>query len=65
MKSNLKKLREKAELSQPQLAQLSGVSQQSISKIESEQKGYSPRHETLVSLGNALGVTVEELTGVK
>lgn len=65
MKNNLKKLREKAGLSQPQLAQLSGVSQQSISKIESETKGYSPRHETLVSIGNALGVHLDEITNVK
>lgn len=65
MKTNLKKLREKAGLTQAQLAALAQVSQQAISKIESEQKGYSPRHDTLVSLGNALGVTVEELTGVK
>jgi len=65
MKSNLKKLREKAELSQPQLAQLSGVSQQTISKIEMEEDGYSPKHDTLVSIGNALGVHLDEITNVK
>lgn len=65
MKSNLKKLRTDRNLSQLQLSQLAGVSQQAISRIESEKEGYSPRHDTLVSIGNALGVHLDEITKVK
>lgn len=65
MKNNLKKLRADRNISQLQLSQLSGVSQQTISKIELEEEDYSPKHDTLVSIGNALGVTLEQLTGSK
>lgn len=61
MKTNLKQLREKAGLTQPQLAALAEVSQQTISKIEREDVD-SPMHETMVRLGNALGVSLEELS---
>lgn len=60
MKTNLKQLREKAGLTQAQLAALAEVSQQTISKIEREDAD-SPMHETMVRLGNALGVTLDEL----
>lgn len=61
MKTNLKQLREKAGLTQPQLAALADVSQQTISKIEREYVD-SPMHETMVRLGNALGVSLEQLS---
>lgn len=60
MKTNLKQLREKAGLTQPQLAALADVSQQTISSVEREAID-SPTHETLVRLGNALGVSIDEL----
>lgn len=65
MKNNLKKLRADRNISQLQLSQISGVSQQTISKIELEEEGYSPKHDTLVSIGNALGVHLDEITKVK
>lgn len=64
MAMNLKAIREKSDMSQPQLAAIAGVSQQTISRLESG-KGDKAQHDTLVKLGNALGVTVEQLTGVK
>jgi len=60
MKTNLKQLREKAGLTQPQLAALADVSQQTISKIERESVDY-PMYDTMVRLGNALGVSLDEL----
>lgn len=65
MKNNLKKIRTQRDVSQAQLAHLAGVSQQLISRIEAEEEGHSPRHESLVNIGNALGVSVDDLTKVK
>lgn len=65
MKNNLKKIRTQRDVSQAQLAQLAGVSQQLISRIEAEEEGHSPRLESLVNIGNALGVSVDDLTKVK
>lgn len=62
MKNNLKKIREERQMTQGQLSQLSGVSQQTISRIEACEEGHSARHDTLVSLGNALGVHLDEIT---
>jgi len=61
MKTNLQQQRNKAGLTQQQLADLAEVSQQTISKIEAEAKGYSPTMETMVRLGNALGIPLESL----
>ncbi|WP_416358194.1 helix-turn-helix domain-containing protein [Aureimonas phyllosphaerae] len=55
---NLKRLRAERRLSQPKLAELSGVSQQLISQIESG-RNLSTKH--LPSLAKALGVAVEEI----
>ena len=59
----VKKLREKAGLSQNQLAKSAGVSQAALSKIESEEK--NPSVETVFLLAAALDCTVSELLGEK
>lgn len=56
----LKTAREKAKLSQKQLAELSKVPQQTISAIESGTRG-NPGADTLYRLANALGMTMDEL----
>jgi transcriptional regulator with XRE-family HTH domain len=58
--SNLRKFRQEAELTQEELAKLSGVDQQVISAIEkrdSKSSGHAP------ALARALGKTVDELLG--
>jgi len=55
---NLKRLRENAGLSQPRLAELSGVSQQLISQIES---GKNATTKKLPQLARALQVSVYEI----
>jgi transcriptional regulator with XRE-family HTH domain len=50
----LRYIREKAELTQAQLAELSGVPQAAISRIE--RGGRAPRHSTLEKLANVLKV---------
>ena len=59
----VKKLREKAGLSQNQLAKSAGISQAALSKIESEDK--NPSVETVFLLADALDCTVSELLGEK
>jgi len=59
---NLQLFIEKRNLSQNQLALLSGVSQAQVSRIIS---GQQPRLATLEKLAEALGVTVGELIGEK
>lgn len=56
--ANLKKFREEKELSQPKLAEASGVSQQLISQIE---RGVNNSTKNLPALAKALGVTVYDL----
>lgn len=55
---NLKRLREEARISQPRLAELSGVSQQLISQIES---GKNATTKKLPQLARALQVSVYEI----
>jgi transcriptional regulator with XRE-family HTH domain len=59
---NLRKLRKAAHLTQVELAQRSGITQSSISRIE---KGGAEhvRHETVARLANALRAKPENLTG--
>lgn len=58
---NLKAARCKAGLSQKELSEQSGVSQQAISTIENEER--SPSEATMTLLANALGYAVSELVG--
>jgi transcriptional regulator with XRE-family HTH domain len=57
--THLRKLREARGLSCYRLAQLSGISQEGISKLEAE--GCDPKLSTLDKLAGALGVSVAEL----
>ncbi len=60
MKTNLRKYRFlKGELSQQQLAELIGVSRQTIISIE--QGDYAPSVKLALQLAEKLGVTVEEI----
>lgn len=59
MLKNLRPLRESAELSQAELAKISGVSQSHISKLEIGDD--SPTLKTLQKLAEALNVSVQEL----
>jgi transcriptional regulator with XRE-family HTH domain len=54
----LRELRLKARLSQAELAQRAGISQQAIGGIET---GTLPRWDIVCALANGLGVTVERL----
>jgi transcriptional regulator with XRE-family HTH domain len=56
--SNLIKLREKANLTQEELAEKSGISVRTIQRIES---GTAPKGYTLKALAKALGVSESEL----
>ena len=56
----LREMREKAGLSQTELAKLSGVPQQTISSIESEAR-LNPRIETLVALCGPLNCAITDL----
>lgn len=58
---NLKVARCKAGLSQKELSERSGVSQQAISTIENEER--SPSEATMTLLANALGYAVSDLVG--
>lgn len=60
----IKEHREKAGLSQNQLAKLSGVPQSVICDIESK-KTKAPRIDTLQAIAEALKMTVDELIGKK
>ncbi len=61
MVKNLKKLRIRREISQQQLADVIGVSQQSINKYENH--GVEPDIETLTRLADFFETTVDELIG--
>jgi transcriptional regulator with XRE-family HTH domain len=62
--SNIKKLRQKAGLSQDQLARKAGIPYSTYLKIES---GYtsSPSIQAVASIAEALGVSIDELVGRK
>jgi putative transcriptional regulator len=62
--SNIKKYRQKAGLSQDQLARKAGIPYSTFLKIES---GYTPNPSVLavVSIADALGVSIDELVGRK
>lgn len=57
MSENVKRLREEKNLSQSELARLSGVSQSYISELE-DGKAKNPSIKTLGKIAEALGVTV-------
>lgn len=59
--TRLRALRERAGLSQSELARLSGVGQNSISRYEAGQ--FEPQVQQLLALARALKCKVEELTG--
>jgi len=59
LKLNLKELREKRSLSQGQLADLVGISQKSLSEIETGKRW--PMHDTLVKLAKILEVEETDL----
>lgn len=59
---NLRRLREDALLSRAQLAQLSGVSEAAISKIEFS-KTERPYRRTVKALSDALGVDLNDIAG--
>lgn len=61
MVENLKKLRKNAGISQQQLADVVGVSQQSINKYENH--GVEPDIATLISLANYFSTSVDYLIG--
>lgn len=59
LKNNLKQIRNQKELSQADLAELVGVSRNTISSIETGQ--YNPNAKLALILSIALGVKFEEL----
>jgi len=62
LSKNLKKLREKKELSQDRLAKLADVANNTIIKIEQGQN-INPTLDTLKKIAKTLGVGLDELTG--
>ncbi len=62
--SNIKKYRQKAGLSQDQLARTAGIPYSTFLKIES---GYTPNPsiQAVASIAEALGVSIDELVGRK
>jgi len=60
--SNLKKLRKKKGWSQERLARESGISYQTLIKIEQD-RIKTPRLDTLIKLAKALGVSLDKLVG--
>jgi transcriptional regulator with XRE-family HTH domain len=62
--SNIKKYRQKAGLSQDQLARKAGIPYSTYLKIES---GYTPNPsiQAVASIAEALGVSIDELVGRK
>ena len=61
MLENLRKLREEARISQKQLAEIIGVSQQSINKYENH--NIEPDIETLIRIADHFGTSVDYLIG--
>lgn len=61
---NIKKYRQKAELSQDKLSKLAGVTLHTITKIESGAT-LDPRVETVKRIANALNRTVDDLLAAK
>lgn len=61
MVENLKKLRTQSNISQQQLADVIGVSQQSINKYENH--GVEPDIKTLISLADYFSTSVDYLIG--
>jgi len=59
LKMNLKELREKKNMSQGQLADLVGISQKSLSEIETGKRW--PMHDTLAKLAQILDVEETDL----
>jgi transcriptional regulator with XRE-family HTH domain len=57
---NIKKYRQKAELSQDKLSKLAGITLHTITKIESGAT-LDPRVETVKRIADALGCSVDEL----
>ena len=60
MENKLQQIRENLHLSQEELAEKSGVTRQTISKIETNKK-YNTTVGTLKKLSNALGCSIEEI----
>lgn len=61
MVKNLKKLRNRSNISQQQLADVIGVSQQSINKYENH--GVEPDIATLIAIANYFSTSVDYLIG--
>ena len=61
MLENLRKLREDAHITQKQLAEIIGVSQQSINKYENH--NIEPDIETLIRIADHFGTSVDYLIG--
>lgn len=59
MKNNIKKLRQSKKLRQEDLANLLGVSRQTIIAVENDR--YNPSLELAMKLARVLNTTVEEL----
>lgn len=60
MKNNLRKIREKRGLTQEELANKSGISRVTISKLESQGTG-EIKLSTMQALGRALSASMEEI----
>ena len=58
--NRLKEVREERNISQVKLAEMSGVSRQTISKIEADPAAVF-KVDTLQALANALGVSIEDI----
>ena len=61
MVKNLKVLRNKSGMSQQQLADVIGISQQSVNKYENHK--VEPDIDTLIRIADCFGVTVDQLIG--
>lgn len=59
---NIRKLRQQKKLSQEKLARLTGISLNTLTKIES---GFTkrPAFETIYKIAKALGISVDRLAG--
>ncbi len=58
--NRLKEIREERNVSQVRLSELSGISRQTISKIEADPAAVF-KVDTLQALANALGVSIEDI----